>query len=375
MKIDRVEVLAVGPEVQRVTWFEGLPEQFMTNTVVRIYTDDGLEGVGGVSNYTSYDFDRYTIETLRHMIPALIGLDPLDIGAIWDRLWTRVFPLAPQALGAIDVALWDLKAKHAGLPLYRALGGQRQRIPAYASTPLLADVPTYLRFIDEMIDQGFRAVKFHCWCVPDKDRALIRAVRRAYPGDEITFMLDAENSYAFDDALEIARELSDLGFEWLEAPLWDADRDGYRRLNAAVDVDIIPAGNWIQDQAAFRHAAETGCWSRARTDVTIAGGFTPARRYHATAAAAGLKCEVLSWGNTLVAAANLHLMLSDDLCSYFEQAVPYAAYEYGMFETIRTGPDGYVNAPQGPGLGFEVDWPAMEKAAIHRLDTRTIGAP
>ena len=87
MKIERVEVRVVAPKAQRFTWSHDLPEQYMTNTVVRIFTDDGIEGAAGVSNYTSYDFDRYTAETMRHMIPALIGRDPLQREAIWSSLY------------------------------------------------------------------------------------------------------------------------------------------------------------------------------------------------------------------------------------------------------------------------------------------------
>ena len=94
MRIDRVEIRVVGPQVQRFTWSHDLPEQYMTNTVVRIFTDEGVEGVAGVSNYTSYAHDRYTAETLRHLVPALIGRDPLDREALWRSLWSRVFPLS-----------------------------------------------------------------------------------------------------------------------------------------------------------------------------------------------------------------------------------------------------------------------------------------
>ena len=128
MLIDRVEVLAVAPEVQRFTWSHDLPVQHMTNTLVRISTDDGVEGVGGVSNYTSYDSDRYTAETMRHMIPALIGKDPLRREQIWNTLWSRVFPLAPGALAAIDIALWDLLGNQAQLPVYQLLGAACDRM-------------------------------------------------------------------------------------------------------------------------------------------------------------------------------------------------------------------------------------------------------
>lgn len=373
MKIDRVEVLAVAPEVQRFTWSHDLPEQHMTNTLVRIYTDDGVEGVGGVSNYTSYDFDRYTAETMRHMIPALVGKDPLLREQLWSSLWSRVFPLAPGALAAIDLALWDLFGNHAGLPVYQLLGGACDRMPSYASTPLFEDVATYLQFVEQMIDQGFRAIKFHCWCLPEKDRGLVRAVRKAFPDPKITFMLDVENNYDWQSALEMAQELHDLEFAWFEAPLMDYDLEGYRKLTERVDVPIVPSGNWIQDLPAYQHALGSGCWTRARTDVTVCGGFTPARKYMALVESQGMKCEIMSWGNTMVSSANLNLMLGYGLSTYYEQPVPYGPYEYGMHDTIRTGPDGYVEAPKGPGLGYQVDWDAMRAATIHRLDSREIG--
>ena len=373
MIIDRVEVLAVAPEVQRFTWSHDLPEQYMTNTVVRICTDDGVDGIGGVSNYTSYDFDRYTAETMRHLIPGLIGRDPLQREKIWNDLWSRVFPLAPGALAAIDIALWDLLGKHANLPVYQLLGGACHRIQSYASTPLFDDVPTYLKFVEQMVEQGFRAIKFHCWCLPEKDRELVQAVRQAFPGNTIAFMLDVENNYEWQAALEMAKLLEDLAFSWFEAPLMDYDREGYRKLTQRVSIPIVPSGNWLQDLSTYGHALQTECWSRARTDVTVCGGFTPARKYMALVEAAGMKCEIMSWGNTLVSSANLHLMLGTGLSSYFEQSVPYEPYEFGMQDVIRTEADGYVHAPTGPGLGYRVDWDALRRATIHRLDSREIG--
>lgn len=103
MKITRIEVRTVAPEVQRFTWSFDLPEQFMTNTVVKIETDAGVQGVAGVSNYTSYDFDRYTAETIRHLAPVLIGRDPRDREQIYYDLRPRVFPLSPGALAVVDV--------------------------------------------------------------------------------------------------------------------------------------------------------------------------------------------------------------------------------------------------------------------------------
>ncbi|MFP6768241.1 MAG: mandelate racemase/muconate lactonizing enzyme family protein [Planctomycetaceae bacterium] len=365
MKITRIEVRTVAPQVQRFTWSFDLPEQFMTNTVVRIETDAGVEGVAGVSNYTSYDFDRYTAETVRHLAPVLLGRDPRERDELYYDLRPRVFPLSPGALAVIDVALWDLAGRIQEKPLYELLGATRTSIPSYASTPLMDDVPAYLELIKQRLAMGFTAVKFHCWCLPEKDLALCRAARETFP--DVAFMHDVENNYSHDDALRVAHELAELNFTWFEAPFPDWDLDGYRQLTSQVDVPIIPSGNWLMDLQAFKRALDSDAWTRARTDITCLGGLTPAREALQICEAAGRKCEVLGWGNTLISAANLHLMLSNDCCSYFEQSVPYEPYEYGMLDVIRTNPDGKVTAPDGPGLGVGVDWDAMDAATVHRL--------
>ena len=119
MKISKIEVRAVAPPVDRFTWSNDLPDQYSTNTIVRIFTDEGIEGVAGVWNATSFNFERYTAESIRHLVPILIGKDPLLREEIWHAIRPRVFPLPPQSLAAIDIALWDLAGKAAGLPLYK----------------------------------------------------------------------------------------------------------------------------------------------------------------------------------------------------------------------------------------------------------------
>ena len=130
----------MAPEVARFRWDDSLPEFFCTNTVVRILTDAGVEGVAGVSNYTNYDFDRYTAECTRHIIPILLGQDPLMREELHALCGSRVFPYPPQANAVIDIALWDLAGKIAGLPVYQLLGGHSKKIRAYTSTPMFDSV-------------------------------------------------------------------------------------------------------------------------------------------------------------------------------------------------------------------------------------------
>src|SRR5262245_55798661 len=161
LTIERIGVYAVGPKTERYAWASDMSEQYMTNNIVRLRTRGGLEGIGGAASYTEYAFDRAVAETMRPMLWPLLGASALDRTALWDRLQTRNIPLAPQAQSAIDIALWDVAAKAAGLPLYQLLGAARDRIPSYASTPLLPDVQAYVDFVGDLRAQGFTAVKFH----------------------------------------------------------------------------------------------------------------------------------------------------------------------------------------------------------------------
>ena len=129
------------------------------------------------------------------MVPHLIGASALDRESLWYRLRPFDLPLAPQANAILDIALWDLAAKHAGLPLYRMLGGPRSKILAYASTPLLHTAEAYVDYVAELKERGFTAAKFHCWCEVDKDMAMARAVSKRFGDSGMHFMLDVEQRY------------------------------------------------------------------------------------------------------------------------------------------------------------------------------------
>ena len=367
MRIDAVEVFVVGPSTAKHTWASDLPEQYMTNTIVRLTSDDGCEGVGGVSSYSGTGFDLSIAETLRHMLPLLLGADPLDRERIWSRLQPTTLPPAPGARSVVDIALWDWLGKYVRLPIHKLLGGSCPRIQAYASTPLLSSVEAYVDFTSQLRAEGFTAIKFHAWCEPDRDLEMVRAVRRVHTEPDLRFMFDAENRYDRRAALRVALELQDLGFHWFEAPLPDLDLEGYRRLRSQVRISIIPAGNWVLDPQAINQALYTGVWDAARVDASVCGGITAARKVMTIAEAAGCRCELQCWGYTLSQAANLQTMLGLPNCSFFEQPVPYDAFEYGMFDAIRPRADGYVYAADAAGLGVRVDWDAIRGATLSKI--------
>ena len=195
LAIDRAEVWVAGPETERYAWAQEMGEQFMAQTILRLTAKGGLQGIAGAAMCTSHAFDRSVGETLRYLLPEVMGRSPLEREALWYRLRTLNTPLVPQAVSLIDIALWDMAAKQAGLPLCQMLGGARDKVPAYASTPLLADVDAYVRYVAKRLEEGFRAIKFHCWCEPSRDLPMLEAVRAAFPDPGIAFMLDVEQRY------------------------------------------------------------------------------------------------------------------------------------------------------------------------------------
>ena len=369
-RIDRAEVFVIGPDVERYTWAEGMTGQYMVNIIVRLTTASGLEGIAGAAMITANGFDRSVGETLRYLLPDLIGETPAEREAIWHRMRNLGTPQVPQAQSLIDIALWDMTARHARLPLYQLLGGARHKILSYASTPLLADNDAYIDYVAQRQEEGFRAVKFHCWCNPARDLPMCEAAAKHFAGTGMQLMLDVEQRYDLAGALKVGRRLGDLDFEWFEAPLVDTDVEGYRHLRQQTSVPIIAAGNTWTDLQQIQCALRADCWSALRVDATICGGITPIRKIMGLAEAWGKTVEVQCWGYTLTQAANLHVMLAFGNCTYFEQPVPYSSFEYGATDIIRTDREGYVHAPDGNGLGVEVDWKAVEKASILNFEVR-----
>lgn len=365
MKITKIEVHVIGPETKHYTWSEDIEEIYQTNTVIKIFTDDNIIGEAAVWNATYFEYDKYTAESLKHLLPILIGKDPLDREGILFDIRPRVFPQPPGAQALIDNALWDIQGKKNKVPIYKLLGGNKDRIKSYASTVLYNSIDEYLAVIDDMKKKGFTAVKFHTYCIPYKDIELVEEARKAFPS--MDFMLDVENNYDLDNAINVAKKLEKLEFKWFEAPIPDYDFAGYKKISNSVNLKIIPSGNWVSDLNRFSEAINNDVWGATRTDMTMMGGITYCKKAMDLSAKKGLDCEIMSWGYTLVSVANLHVMLSGDNCSYYEQPLPYKNFEFGMKDVLRTKKDGFIYAPTKPGLGMEIDWNKMSSKIIYSI--------
>lgn len=368
--VDRIELLAVGPEVEKVTWSSHLGPMHEGMVVARLRLSNGVEAIAGTTTYTEHEFDMTVFSAASLMAPFVLGRDAFDTGAAYDHMRHRYVPLGHSATSLFDIALHDGKAKSQDppTPLYRTLGAARHEISAYVSSPLLPSSNAYVDYCRQQIEDGYRAIKIHPYCVFEEDMNLVQTLAEEFAGRAIGWSLDCDGMYSHDEALRMGRVLDAAGWEFFEAPLPDADLAGYQALADALELDVICGGNSLIDPRLIDHALGIGAWDRSRFDVTGIGGLTGAGDAVAVTRKHGKICEVQSWGYTLTQAANLHLMLAHANCGRFEQATPAEKYGFGAHPVIRPDADGIVRPSALPGLGVEMDWDRIEPFVYARRE-------
>ncbi len=327
--------------------------------VVTISTDEGVQGHSflGSSNQGA---DEFAPQVLQRLKPLVMGRDPLDIGAIWAELWRHNRLVEARSICAVDVALWDIMGIVAGLPIHRLIGTCRDKVPAYASSAVLGSVQEYVDEALSFKERGWQAYKIHPVRDPKKDVEICRAVRDAV-GDDMVLMLDSMWSYGYEDALRVGLAIQELGYFWYEDPLAEDDIYGYVKLKQKLNIPILateysPGGlygytSWIMERAT----------DMLRGDVAVKAGLTPMIRIAHLAEAFRMKCEIHHGGNSLNNVANLHLTMAIPNCDYFEVLQPDSAQKHGLVQDIVVDGEGFVHAPTGPGLGYEIDWELIER--------------
>jgi len=363
-RIVAVEIHAVGTE-STTARYSGREEALNeVNTILRFTTADGSEGISGVDSYFEGEFSEEHLLELQSVaadLLALQSLDPVEIGTILQE--TRP-DLSDASRSSIDIALWDLAARKADLPLYELLGAKRDSIVPYASLPFYDSLPEYVDAVNAYAKLGYTTFKFHVWGLIEEDSRLVALVRQTFSDSPYRFMIDLEGAYGLEDALSLGEEMDERLFVWLEGPIDDELLEQYAELRNRLAVPIIPAGYNIYSPEFIRQGIETGAWDAGRFDATVVGGISKALELLMIANDAGLSIEIQSWGHSLAQAANLHLMLANERTQYFEAAMPKEAYEFGM-KNGNLLDRGRVVAPERPGLGIEVDWDRLATADFY----------
>ena len=370
MTITDVEALHL-----RLPCIEEIADGTQDVLVIRIYTDAGLVGVGEVSSQSyvcKAIFEAPRSAERRHGLASLLrGQDPLDVEGLWRRLYYHTNRYGRRgavihAISGADLALWDLRGKALGKPVYELLGnGRLASVRAYASYLFGASPQETGQLALQAVDLGLTAMKFGWGPFGQnlaQDVAHVEAARRS-AGDSRDVMVDAGLAFQVPAALERARLLEQFNIGWLEEPLSQDDMKGYAELCAASPVPIA-AGEGEVTRWGFEDLIERGVHIL-QPDVAICGGLTVARQASELARAAGRRCVPHCFSTGINLAASLHWMAAlgpeNALVEYCLRPSPL------MRKLVRNLPpmvDGYVPVPQGPGLGIELDESVIEQFRV-----------
>ncbi len=315
--------------------------------------------------------DAFADAILGILKPVLMGQDPLcrekifyDIHLMQRSQNNGI--LLDHVIAHVDKALWDLAGRMAGLPIYKYLGGHRDKVLAYASTMCGDHIPgglstpeEYGEFAKKLVAEGYQAIKLHTWSHPDpkKDIAACAAVRKAV-GDNVDLMLDCYHYYDRYAALEIGRAIQDLGFLWYEEPMDEYTPANYRWLKEKLDIPII--GPEVAKGNQYTRAE----WILANnSDISRAGsgscgGITPLVQIAHMCQCHGIPMEMHGTG-----AANLHVMGAMVIPGkYYERGMLHPMLNYNNTPPWLNAPidgmdkQGYVHLPTAPGLGYDMNW-------------------
>ncbi len=322
--------------------------------LLRILTDEGIEGVSPYRGGADIEEIKYQV----------LGEDPLNRERIWQRMWRNLrTSRLGHAIGPVDCALWDLFGKVSNLPVYRLLGGMRDRVPAYASTVTLDSLDEFMTLADECLEKGYKAIKLHAWGRLQEDAALCRALRQRV-GDDIALMYDASSMFnIYEDALWFGRQLEEQRFYWYEEPMDHYNMTVLARLTQELDIPVAVAeashgGPW---DALVHIRAGAGDIILSGPLDDYKGGFTGVMKTATLCEGYGLMCAM--HGGTI---ASLHAALSIYNTRYFERLVPETYYTPPGIRDASTEVDseGYVRAWDAPGLGIQVDWKWVKQHTV-----------
>lgn len=336
--------------------------------LVKIETDEGIIGYGEADAAGGPPAVTACI-VKEEIAPRIIGMDPLCVEKVWQHVYNQgmihgrrgaVIP----ALSGVDVALWDIIGKALGQPIYKLLGGARNKVLAYHSGGFYRkDVPDswYANEAERGLDAGYRAFKMKIGRYnQSRDIKRVELVRQAIGPDNL-LMVDANSAYTAKQAIAMARKLEPFDIFFFEEPVSADDPEGSADVSRFSSIAV--AGYETEHtRFGFRQLIDKGAVDIVQCDVIRSGGFTECRKIAAYASARKLPCTAHIFSSGISLVANLHFVAAIDNGCLLESEAnvnPLRTNMFSDFELILDS-NGYVHVPEGPGLGVTIDFKAIE---------------
>ncbi len=328
----------------------------------RVYTNGGVTGVGEPSP-SNGPLNAAFVEMVK---PLIAGMDAFHIEEIWQKLYIGLYKTrgqsASMAISGVDIALHDIVGKALGVPVHVLLGGAvREKIRMYASFTSRDRTPAdQAKLCAQSIEQGFTSTKIkiasrHGYDAPPKypDEDMVREVRSAI-GPKTEMGVDANSGYSVPTAIQIGRMLERHHVYAFEEPVPFTDYAATAQVRAALDI-IIQGGEQDHTRYDFQKIITAGAVDVVQADVTKAGGLSECKKIAALADAAGLGYTPHDTSHNIGLAACLHLVASTPVCRAAQEFIMEPGSKKHVLRTPFEPQKGYLQVPQGPGLGIELD--------------------
>jgi D-galactarolactone cycloisomerase len=376
MKIKDVRTHVLEAELsQPFSWSLGWTRT-RSALLVEIEAADGTVGWG-----ESYGPARPNAAVVKAMKPLLIGADALASEALWERLYAAFRDhgqkgLAVQALSGVDIALWDLKGTHFGVPVHRLMGGPvRATVRAYATGLYRREAGDPRQYLAEeaagYAEEGFGAMKLKVGFGVAEDAEVASAVRAAI-GADIALMMDANHAYDAARAIQLGRKIADLDIGWFEEPVPPEDLAGYAEVRAQQPIPVA-GGECEFTRFGFREVLLRRTVDVVQPDTCAAGGLSECVKIAAMANAHGVRYVPHVWGTGVALAAALQLLAvlpHNPPCLRPEEPIlEFDRTEHPIRQAILAEPieheRGIVKVPDRPGLGIEIDRAALARFKVN----------
>ena len=391
MKIRDVRTISVEYTLPRPVFDANYTMASKPALLVEVETDTGLLGLGEAAHFGGPLVSTATVIE-QELRPYLLGQDPRETERLWELMHRRAYKHARggiviAAISGVDIALWDLRGKLAGMPLWRLLGGYRRRVPAYATGGFYAEGKGVPELADEMrayCRHGFRAVKLKvgrnsgiegsplramadrgvCEVSLTEDLARVRAVREAI-GPDVRLMVDANGAWDVPTAVRMGRALEELDVYWFEEPVWPDDLAGSAEVAAKVAIPIAGYETCSYGTVSFRDYIAARAVHFVQPDVAWAGGLTETLKIAHLAQAANLPLAPHIHGSAVGVAAAAHLLGAVRNGSMAEMVFPAHPLMGDLVrEPLVVDGTGEIDLGERPGLGIELDPDAVKRYRV-----------
>ncbi len=343
--------------------------------IIMVETDEGITGYGEVDTAPYVGkavVDAYMSHgTCYGLREVVVGADPFDYEQIWNDMWAKTYyygrtgPVI-HAMSGIDMAIWDIMGKAVGRPVHKLLGGSyADKVRAYASVLMPATGDEVRKIVEKYCSQGYTAIKLGWGPLGYDvhfDIELIKTARKA-AGDKVEIMIDIGKRYRLKESIYVANVLEQLNIYWLEEPLPAEDYVGYKRLTESTTMRIA-TGEEESGRLAFARLINETHIDVIQPDMSRCGGLTEAKKIATLAADQHILCVPHAFKTGVLVAASIHFIAAIPHAPFLEFSVTESSIRKELLANPFVQKNGFVEVPQKPGLGIELNPEVIRKYGV-----------